>query len=202
MNVTYDSDGTAVIEISKGKDDEWEPAEDGFSVDELKGLWLQFADAPDAAERLSGFAECGLPAAKELIRRFQGESSCARRATEADAQRKLVNDTTSPEKPTESPEKPTQAKRKGRQKKIEELEIDDSQLEHIAPDALLAALVNNKYDFSEILAEGRNSKRSVVVERFSGVYRLKRTSYQFFCDFDSALQAARKEGLKLQTFGS
>ena len=80
------------------------------------------------------------------------------------------------------------------------MEIEDySQLEHIAPDALLAALVNNKYEFSEILAEGRNTRRSIIIERFSGVYRLKRTSYQFFGDFDSALEAAKKERLKIKT---
>ena len=209
-NVTfsYDDEGSVVVEIPERRENEkiaenekWEPAEDRFSVDELRGLWRQFADAPDAAERLSGFADCSIPAAKELIRRFQGESSCARRATEADEERRKATTTAATEKPTESPQKPIRTKKRGRKSEIPEEEISDSELVDIPPSDLLASLINHQYEFSVIRAEGHNKSKSVIVEQFENVYRIKRTSYQYFNSFDSALQAAQKEGLKLKTFG-
>lgn len=203
MNVTYDSDGTAVIEISKGKDDEWEPAEDGYSLSELKKLWLGFAGDTDEVQKLSGFAQCSPAQAKRLIQDFKATSR-TKRLAEADAQRKLANDTTTTEAPPESPEKP----QKRKSKKVPEAEEEAEEIPvpgEFVPDAIIAAAVAQKHGLSVVEAEGRNKHGSkvVLIENVSvdgiGYHRVKVVEYQYFRSFNSALATAKKQRVKIKT---
>lgn len=81
-----------------------------------------------------------------------------------------------------------------------ELEPDDAVIADLPPSDLLAALVNHVHGISEIKASGRNKCKSVIVEQFEGVYRVKRTTYTYRTNLADAIQLAQKEKLRLQLF--
>lgn len=161
-----------------------------YSDAELRRLWLQFADAPNAAERLAGFAVCDISTAKEMIRQFQNDSAAARRAAEADRKRLAANNTTAKKKPSGRQKKP------GKENPV----IAEDVIASLPPSDLLASLINDVHGFSEIKCEGRTRTRAVVIEQFGEVFRLKRTTFRYFRSLEEAIEAAQIEHIRLREF--
>lgn len=79
-------------------------------------------------------------------------------------------------------------------------ELDDTASDDLPPSDLLASLVNHVHGYSEIKASGRSKFKSVIVEQFGDVYRVKKTTYTYRYSLNDALELAQKENLRLQFF--
>ena len=154
----------------------------------MRDLWKNFKDEPDAVEKLSGFANCSTPAAREMIRRFENDSAAARRAAEEEENRAKAKKTSA-------------AKKKPPAKKADHTPVSVSDF---PLDSIVAAAVNAKHGLTIVEAEGHGTSRSVIVERVfvSGqrYHRVKVTRYLYYATRDEAIQAANGHGVKIKVF--